>query len=211
MKPWQPWHVCTYPLTFYCCGVTVKCTVLCLFHSGLDLTEYSQNPDDPEPVYNLFAVSNHFGGMGGGHCKSHPFWWNGRPCLSSSETVDASSSYFTVHVHSFALVNPLLLWHTVHQLPPTDTAYCKNKDTGKWYNYDDSHVSETSESHLVVSQTLLYCVQLLPMWIKCTAVWVSPCCHAIPESITSYLPFLMAWVTMSKATNTCSVSSKEYG
>jgi len=70
-----------------------------LFHSGLDLTEYSQNPDDPEPVYNLFAVSNHFGGMGGGHY----------------------------------------------------TAYCKNKDTGKWYNYDDSHVSETSENHLVTA------------------------------------------------------------
>ena len=37
--------------------------------SGLDLTSYVQNPDDPEPVYDLFAVSNHFGGMGGGHCE----------------------------------------------------------------------------------------------------------------------------------------------
>ena len=33
----------------------------------------------------------------------------------------------------------------------TDTAYCKNKETGKWYNFDDSHVSEASESQLVVS------------------------------------------------------------
>ena len=40
-----------------------------LFHSGLDLTQYMQAPDQPEPVYDLFAVSNHFGGMGGGHCK----------------------------------------------------------------------------------------------------------------------------------------------
>ena len=84
----------------------MKCIVLCLFHSGLDLTEYCENPDDPEPVYNLFAVSNHFGGMGGGHCKSHPFWWDGRPCLSSSGTVDASSSHFSLqNVYSFALVN----------------------------------------------------------------------------------------------------------
>ena len=28
-----------------------------------------KNEDDPEPIYDLFAVSNHFGGMGGGHCK----------------------------------------------------------------------------------------------------------------------------------------------
>jgi ubiquitin C-terminal hydrolase len=33
---------------------------------GLDLSEYVVNPD-ADPVYDLFAVSNHFGGMGGGH------------------------------------------------------------------------------------------------------------------------------------------------
>ena len=32
-----------------------------------------------------------------------------------------------------------------------DTAYAKNKETNKWYNFDDSHVSETAEDHLVVS------------------------------------------------------------
>ena len=32
-----------------------------------------------------------------------------------------------------------------------DTAYAKNKETGKWYNFDDSHVSETSASNVVVS------------------------------------------------------------
>ena len=37
--------------------------------SGLDLTGYVKHRDDPEPVYDLFAVSNHFGGMGGGHCE----------------------------------------------------------------------------------------------------------------------------------------------
>ena len=37
--------------------------------SGLDLRKYVQAQDEPEPVYDLFAVSNHFGGMGGGHCK----------------------------------------------------------------------------------------------------------------------------------------------
>ena len=37
--------------------------------SGLDLTGYVKHREDPEPVYDLFAVSNHFGGMGGGHCE----------------------------------------------------------------------------------------------------------------------------------------------
>ena len=69
-------------------------------------------------------------------------------------------------VHSFVPVDPLLLWHIVYQLPPTDTAYCKNKNSGKWYNFDDSHVSETSESLLVVSRnnpTLLH----YSKWQKC--------------------------------------------
>ncbi len=37
--------------------------------SGLDLSSLVKCPDAPEPVYDLYAVSNHFGGMGGGHCK----------------------------------------------------------------------------------------------------------------------------------------------
>ena len=38
--------------------------------SGLNLSDYALNTEDPdEPIYDLFAVSNHFGGMGGGHCK----------------------------------------------------------------------------------------------------------------------------------------------
>ena len=32
-----------------------------------------------------------------------------------------------------------------------DTAYCKNKETGKWHNFDDSHVSETTDDHVMVS------------------------------------------------------------
>ena len=37
-----------------------------------------------------------------------------------------------------------------------DTAYAKNKETNKWYNFDDSHVSETTEDRLVVSHTLTH-------------------------------------------------------
>ena len=31
-----------------------------------------------------------------------------------------------------------------------DTAFCQNKDTEKWYSFDDSHVSETDPSHVMV-------------------------------------------------------------
>lgn len=33
----------------------------------LDLEPYSAGPKDGNGKYELFAVSNHFGGMGGGH------------------------------------------------------------------------------------------------------------------------------------------------
>ena len=32
-----------------------------------------------------------------------------------------------------------------------DTAFAMNYENGKWYNFDDSHVSETDSSHVVVS------------------------------------------------------------
>ena len=34
-----------------------------------------------------------------------------------------------------------------------DNAYAKNKDTGKWYNFDDNDVSEITEDKLVVKVT----------------------------------------------------------
>ena len=39
-----------------------------LFRRGLDLSKYVVNEEEPLPLYDLFAVSNHYGGLGGGHC-----------------------------------------------------------------------------------------------------------------------------------------------
>ena len=36
------------------------------FFSGLDLSAYVVNKDEPQPLYDLYAVSNHYGGLGGG-------------------------------------------------------------------------------------------------------------------------------------------------
>lgn len=44
---------------------------------------------------------------------------------------------------------------------PTDTAYAKNKDDGKWYNFDDSSVSPASEDQIVVSVLLQKVVRCL--------------------------------------------------
>lgn len=41
-----------------------------LFHSrDLNMSEFVCNPKASPYVYDLIAVSNHYGGMGGGHCK----------------------------------------------------------------------------------------------------------------------------------------------
>uniref|UniRef100_A0A3Q2Y8E0 Ubiquitin carboxyl-terminal hydrolase n=1 Tax=Hippocampus comes TaxID=109280 RepID=A0A3Q2Y8E0_HIPCM len=67
--------------------------------SDLDMSEFLINPNSGPCRYDLIAVSNHYGGMGGGHY----------------------------------------------------TAYAKNADDGKWYNFDDSSVSPASENQIVVS------------------------------------------------------------
>eukprot|EP00731_Ephydatia_muelleri_P021821 Em0014g412a len=69
---------------------------------GLDLSPLVEG-GGPQPLYDLYAVSNHFGGMGGGHY----------------------------------------------------TAYAKNSNTGKWYNFDDSHVAECAEKSIVTSAAYL--------------------------------------------------------
>lgn len=48
----------------------------------------------------------------------------------------------------------------------SDTAYAKNKDDGKWYNFDDSSVSPANEDQIVVSDLICqkratyYCIHL---------------------------------------------------
>lgn len=38
---------------------------------GLDLRNYVRGKYDKEPIYDLFAISNHYGGMGGGHYTAY--------------------------------------------------------------------------------------------------------------------------------------------
>lgn len=46
---------------------SVRCLVPC---RDLDMSEFLINPNAGPCRYDLIAVSNHYGGMGGGHCES---------------------------------------------------------------------------------------------------------------------------------------------
>ncbi|KAJ2765426.1 hypothetical protein IWQ56_004101, partial [Coemansia nantahalensis] len=67
---------------------------------GLDLTQKVVGQNGSELVYDLHAVCNHFGGLGGGHY----------------------------------------------------TAYAHNPEDGKWYDFNDSHVSEVRDPSRVVTE-----------------------------------------------------------
>ena len=38
---------------------------------NLDLTKYVKSKDGQSYVYNLYAISNHYGGLGGGHYTAY--------------------------------------------------------------------------------------------------------------------------------------------
>jgi len=67
----------------------------------LDLSEFVTNPADRHVIYELYAVSNHSGGLGGGHY----------------------------------------------------TAYAKNKEDNRWYNFNDSFASEAQDTSRIVSSS----------------------------------------------------------
>ena len=82
----------------------------------LDMTPYLVNKlsSGQQPIYDLYGVINHFGGMGGGHY----------------------------------------------------TAYAKSSSQGKWYQFDDSSVSETSESSVVTRSAYVLFYRRKDAWNK---------------------------------------------
>jgi len=65
--------------------------------TDLDLSQFIIGPTPVPPIYDLYAISNHFGSLGGGHY----------------------------------------------------TAYCKHRDDGQWYLYDDSSVRPVPASQVL--------------------------------------------------------------
>uniref|UniRef100_A0A665UW35 Ubiquitin carboxyl-terminal hydrolase 4 n=1 Tax=Echeneis naucrates TaxID=173247 RepID=A0A665UW35_ECHNA len=119
----------------------------------LNMSEFVCDPKASPYIYDLIAVSNHYGGMGGGHCKSlfifsllswcaeHQLCLHGH-CnqLKFNKAKSLKHHYSLWTLPSFlSLVNPAILY----------TAYGKNKVDGKWYYFDDSSVSSASEDQIV--------------------------------------------------------------
>ena len=92
-------------------------------YRALDLSKYIANKQHSQTVYDLYAVCNHSGSQEEGHCKP--------------------SIQITIFI--------LFSIHNYYYYFSSDTAYCKNQFTGKWYCFDDEEVSEISEDSVCVS------------------------------------------------------------
>uniref|UniRef100_A0A6Q2ZD85 Ubiquitin carboxyl-terminal hydrolase 4 n=1 Tax=Esox lucius TaxID=8010 RepID=A0A6Q2ZD85_ESOLU len=136
----------------------------------LNMSEFVCDPKACPYVYDLIAVSNHYGGMGGGHCES--FFYQVSWRMSSQTWIRASVSSWTVcgatwpasdaPIHNVPeVLNWIQVWGTwtsdlpdhstvlLQHVVPADTAYGKNKADGKWHYFDDNSVSAASEDQIV--------------------------------------------------------------
>ena len=43
---------------------------MCVYRRGLDLKHWVLDPVELDTVYDLIAVTNHYGDLGAGHCES---------------------------------------------------------------------------------------------------------------------------------------------
>lgn len=117
--------MCSDPLTLL--------TPLC--SRNLNMSEFVCDPTAGPYVYDLVAVSNHYGGMGGGHCKYII------PVIQDLLCTNGTG-LGAPHLPCFLLMACCLV--------STDTAYAKNQETQQWYYFDDSSVSPASEDQIVV-------------------------------------------------------------
>ncbi|KAJ1731367.1 hypothetical protein LPJ61_002569 [Coemansia biformis] len=104
--------------------------------AGLDLTQKVAGPNGSELVYDLHAVCNHFGGLGGGHY----------------------------------------------------TAYAHSPEDGKWYDFNDSHVSAMHDAAGVVTEA----AYMLFYRLRPASSQQAPLSQDGPSSTTSKIEQLIA-------------------
>lgn len=51
-------------------GFSLTVFLFSFFFRDLNMSEFVCDPKASPYIYDLIAVSNHYGGMGGGHCES---------------------------------------------------------------------------------------------------------------------------------------------
>jgi ubiquitin carboxyl-terminal hydrolase 4/11/15 len=101
---------------------------------NLNLAQWVVSAEEKKAaVYDLYAVSNHFGGLGGGACL-----------------VPSARSFFGLCLAPDLRVFRLV-WCAGHY-----TAYAKNLIDKKWYNLDDSSVGPVDRIQTPAAYVLFY-------------------------------------------------------
>uniref|UniRef100_A0A8C7RVL6 Ubiquitin carboxyl-terminal hydrolase n=1 Tax=Oncorhynchus mykiss TaxID=8022 RepID=A0A8C7RVL6_ONCMY len=106
--------------------------------SDMEMSEFLIDPNAGPCRYDLIAVSNHYGGMGGGHY----------------------------------------------------TAYAKNKDDDKWYNFDDSSVSPANEDQIVSKAAYVLFYQRQDTCSGVTALALRTDTPSLPPTCFNFVMFL---------------------
>uniref|UniRef100_A0A8C4PMD2 Ubiquitin carboxyl-terminal hydrolase 4 n=1 Tax=Equus asinus asinus TaxID=83772 RepID=A0A8C4PMD2_EQUAS len=118
---------------------------------GLNMSEFVCDLSARPYVYDLIAVSNHYGAMGVGHLHFVTCFWVSSYLLCCLCTMPAATapSIRTPRDDTMAGVSSILVKCSIFFVDLADTAYAKNKLNGKWYYFDDSNVSLASEEQIV--------------------------------------------------------------
>jgi len=114
----------------------------------LDLSKYVKNKNGQSYLYELYAVSNHYGGLGGGHytayAKVGDFIWSHCIIILIHHIIDLYNIY---PLDSCPIV--LATRSSVSSLfDHYVSIFMQLIDDNKWYHFDDSHVSSVNESEI---------------------------------------------------------------
>ncbi|CAK7340304.1 unnamed protein product [Dovyalis caffra] len=91
-----------------------------------DLTNYVANKNNTQrQLYELYALTNHYGGMGSGHYTAH--------IKVSIEGTDNMCTSYKIGVHLVLLASSDI------------NVFDKLLDENRWYNFDDTHISPINE------------------------------------------------------------------
>jgi len=111
-----------------------KIDTLVNFHiHDLDLSKYVKNEDGQSYLYELYAISNHYGGLGGGHYTAY------------AKVLCLLLSILILHAFLISLVA------NTSKLTCSGCLLLQLMDENKWYNFDDSRVSAVNESEIKTS------------------------------------------------------------
>jgi ubiquitin C-terminal hydrolase len=121
---------------------------------NLDLSKYVKSKDGRSHMYELYAISNHYGGLGGGHYTAY---------------AKVKDLVLTIQFFFFYMLN--LKWEIPSEMRSQillmifdmmrywflclDFCLVQLIDENRWYHFDDSHVSPVNEAEIRTSAAYL--------------------------------------------------------